>query len=55
MPIGAYFINAYCWLFYQWLFVAILLMNIRGFFINDYCGYPLMVILVMAILLMVIY
>ncbi len=36
MAIGDYFINGYCWLFYQWLLVAILSMAIGDYFINGY-------------------
>ncbi len=36
MAIGGYCMNDYWWLFYQWLFVAILLMIIGGYSINGY-------------------
>jgi hypothetical protein len=37
MAIRSYFIDGYLWLFYSWLFVAILLMaTIDGYFINSY-------------------
>jgi hypothetical protein len=36
MAIGGYSINAYWWLFYQCLLVAILLMDIDGYSINGH-------------------
>jgi hypothetical protein len=36
MPIGAYSINAYWWLFYLWLLMVIPLMAIGGYSINGY-------------------
>jgi hypothetical protein len=36
MPIDDYSINGFWWLFYEWLLMAILLMNFGGYFINDY-------------------
>jgi len=36
MDIGGYSMNAYWWLFYQWLLVIILLMAIGDYFINGY-------------------
>jgi len=37
MAFGVYFINGDWWLFYEWLLVAILLMDISGYSINDFC------------------
>jgi hypothetical protein len=36
MAIGGYSINAYWWLFNEWLLVVILLMAIGGYSINGY-------------------
>jgi hypothetical protein len=36
MVIGGYSIHGYWWLFYSWLFAAILLMVICGYSINGY-------------------
>jgi len=42
MNIGAYSINGYWCLFYQWLLVPILSMVIGDYCINGYCGFFLL-------------
>ncbi len=36
MDIGGYIIDGYCWLFYYWLLVTILLVAIGGYSIDGY-------------------
>jgi hypothetical protein len=41
VAIRGYSIGGYWCLFYYWLLVAIILMDIGGYFINGYCGYSI--------------
>jgi len=36
VDIDGYFINGYCWIFYWWISMVILLMAIIIYFIGDY-------------------